>query len=241
MTKEEQEEAWQKWKEEFPKLPFPRNFENSEVFGADWKMHLLDVYSEEIWDNSVNIPVIMEQYCWFVANKKPIPQELSYWVAHAFKDYLKNDKSLEQGFRIKKDDAGKKIKRDYDGSPFPRCLGHLMWAVVFEGNPLVDAKKLIQKEDKVSKSTLNDYVDNPRLVEMALFNVIMSIEVLEYRHLNKDEIERLKIFMPEYNYVALNSKESLAKQKIEDEENSKKQEKEDRKNRLIKQWKLDEL
>ena len=235
-------EAWEKFKEEFPKLPFPRNFSNEAKFGTDWFDHLLDLDRDDpMFETSLNVGVLMEQFCWFVKEKKEIPLPLSSFVARAFKDFLRNGKSLEQGFLLKGDGSGQKVKRNYDGHPFPIPLGHYFWAVVVDGLDPVEAKKVIQKEDNVKKSTLNDYIDNERLVRMAVGNVIASVEAYEYRHLNKNEQERIANIIPNFKYIPMIPKEHLLKQKEKDEEELKRRIKEDRKNRLIKQWKLDEL
>ena len=52
----------------------------------------------------------------------------------------------------------------------------------------------------------------------------MGLETTKYRHLNEEEQERLKIFIPDYKYVALNSKDTIAKIKKQDEEFALKQE-----------------
>jgi hypothetical protein len=76
---------------------------------------------------------------------------------------------------------------------------------------------------------------------MAVGNVIASVEAYEYRHLNKKEQERIANIIPNFKYIPMIPKEHLLKQKEKDEEELKRRIKEDRKNRLIKQWKLDEL
>ena len=235
-------EAWEKFKEEFPKLPFPRNFSNEAKFGTDWLDHLLDLDRDDpMFETSLNVEVLMEQFCWFVKEKKEIPLPLSSFVARAFHDFLRNGKSLEQGFLLKGDGSGQKVKRNYDGHPFPIPLGHYFWAVVVDGLDPVEAKKVIQKEDNVKKSTLNDYIDNERLVRMAVGNVIASVEAYEYRHLTEEEQKRLTNIIPDFNYIPMIPKEHLLKQKEKDEEEAKRRIKVERKNRLIKQWKLDEL
>jgi hypothetical protein len=79
------------------------------------------------------------------------------------------------------------------------------------------------------------------LVDMAITNVIASIELLEYRHLNKIEQERIAKIIPGFKYIPTMTKEMLAKEKERDDLDRKEREKEERKNQLIKDWKLDEL
>lgn len=236
-------EAWEKWKEEFPKLPFPRNYSNEAKFGTDWFDHLLDLdRGEHIFENSINVHVLMEQFCWFVKEKKEIPLPLSSFVARAFHDYLRNGKTLEQGFLLK-GETGKKIKRSYNGRPFPIELGHYLWAVIVDGLDQVEAKKVIQKEDNVKKSTLNTYIDNPRLMAMALDNVLGSVEVLEYRHLNEDEQNRIREIplFHDFNYIPMMQKEYLEKQKVKDEADAKKRAKEEKVEALKKKFGYDKF
>ena len=233
-------DAWEKHQQEFPNKSFPRNYSNDEVFGSDWWNHFMDMehWDEKIFGNSINIPVLMEQFCWFVKEKKPIPEELLDYVAKAFHAYLKNNETLERAFRIT---GGTKLKRNYDGLPFPIPLGHYLWEVVFNGTDEKKAKKNIQNRDNIKKTTLNDYIENQRLVDMAIDNVIASIELSEYRHLNEDEQQRILKIIPSFKYIPTMSKEMLAKEKEKDELERKKREKTNRKNQLIQDWKLDEL
>ena len=244
LTEEEinkQLEAWEKHKKEFPNLPFPRNFNNEAKFGTDWFDHLLDLDRDDpIFETKLNVEVLMEQFCWFVKEKKEIPLPLSSFIARAFHEYIRKDKSLEQGFRLK-GETGKKIKRNYDGYPFPLELGHYLWAVIIDGLDQVEAKKVIQKENNVKKSTLNDYIDNERLMGMALNNVLASVEVYEYRHLNEEEQKRLKDLFPDLNYIPMLPKEQLLKQKEQDEEEAKRRVKEERVEALKKQFGYDKF
>ena len=237
-------EAWEKYCREFPNLPFPRNYSIEKKFGSDWLDHLLDLdrdSDDPIWESSVNVAVLMEQFCWFVKERKEIPLPLSSFIARAFQDFLRKGKSLEQGFRLKRDGSGQKIKKDYDGYPCPIPLSHYFFAVIIEGIDPLEAKKIVQKEDNVKKSTLNDYIKNERLVRMAISYVINLVQAFDYRHLNKKEQERIANIIPDFKYIPMIPKELLLKQKEKDEEELKRRIKEDRKNRLIKQWKLDEL
>lgn len=236
-------EAWEKWKEEFPKLPFPRNYSNEAKFGTDWLDHLLDLdRGQHIFENSINVHVLMEQFCWFVKERKEIPLPLSSFVARAFHDYLRNGKTLEQGFLLK-GETGKKIKRSYYGNPFPIELGHYLWAVIVDGLDQVEAKKVIQKEDNVKKSTLNTYIDNPRLMAMALENMLGSVEALEYRHLTKEEQSRIREIQlfHDYEYIPLIPKEHLLKQKAKDEADAKKRQKEEKVEALKKKFGYDKF
>jgi len=223
MTQEEFDKQMKYWNEVFPRLPFPRDWSDANIIGKDWRYRLLDVYDQRIDSNDENIPIIMEQFCWFVANRKPIPIELSSYIARAFHDYLKGGKSLEVAFQIK-GGVGANRKRDYDGYSYPRELFELMWEVVVENTPIYKAKLASKK----SESTLNDYLKKADLVNDALFHFIMTFEVTKYRHLNKEEQERLKVFVPDYKYVAHNSKETIAKIKKRDEEEALRQELEER-------------
>jgi len=213
MTQEEFDKKMKYMTEVFPKLPFPRDWSDASIIGLDWKFRLSDVYHQKIDTNDVNVPIIMEQFCWFVANREPIPIELSSYVAQAFHDYLRGGQSLEVAFQIK-GGVGANRKRDYDGNPYPKELCELMWEVVVN-NLTIHKAKLINKK---SESTLNDYLKKADLVDDALFHFIMTFETTKYRHLNEEEQERLKVFVPNYKYVAFNQKETLAKIKKKDEE-----------------------
>jgi hypothetical protein len=101
MTQEEFDKQMKYMTEVFPKLPFPRDWSDASIIGKDWKWALMDVYQQRIDTNDNNVPIIMEQFCWFVANKEPIPIELSSYVALAFQDYLQGGQSLEVAFQIK--------------------------------------------------------------------------------------------------------------------------------------------
>jgi len=234
-------EAWEKWKEKFPKLPFPRNYSNEAKFGTDWLDHLLDLERKEhIFENSINVHVLMEQFCWFVKEQQEIPIHLSSFIARAFHDYLRHRKSLEQGFLLK-GETGKKIKRNYNGNPFPIELGHYLWAVIVDGIDPVEAKKVIQEENNIAKSTLNTYMDNERLKLMALENVIGSVEVLEYRHLTEEEQKRLKDMFPKFPYIPMLSKDYLEKLKAKDESDAKKRQEEEKVEALKKQFGYDKF
>lgn len=238
-------EEWEKFKKEFPKLPFPRNYDNATKFGTDWLDHLLDLdHDDPSFETKLNVEVLMEQFCWFVKEKKEIPLPLSSFVARAFHDYLRNGKTLEQGFLLK-GETGKKVKRNYDGLPFPISLGHYYWAVVVDGLDPLEVKKVIQREDKVKKSTLNDYIDNERLVRMAVGNLIGSVEGLLYRHLNEEEQKRLaeltSDILPDFKYIPMIPKEHLLKQKEKDEEEALRRVKEARVEALKKQFGYDKF
>lgn len=233
-------DAWEKHKEEFPNKPFPRDFSANEKFGVDWWTHYADMehWDEKFFGNSINVPVLMEQFCWFVKEKKRVPDELLSYVAKAFHEYLQNGKTLERSFRVT---GGSTVKRNYDGQQWPLPLGHYLWEVIFEGASEDDAKKSIQERDNIKKSTLNDYISNARLVDLAITNVIASIELLEYRHLNEIEQGRIAKIIPGFKYIPTMTKEMLAKEKERDDLDRKAREKKERKNQLIKDWKLDEL
>lgn len=245
MNEEEVEnllDAWEKHKKEFPKLPFPRNYTNEAKFGTDWLDHLMDLDRDDhVFEHSLNVAVLMEQFCWFVQERKEIPLLLSSFVARAFHDFLRHGKSLDQAFFLKGVGSGQKIKRDYDGNPFPISLGHYFWAVIVEGIDPVEAKKIIQKEDKVKKSTLNDYIDNKRLVQMAIFNLIASVEAMEYRYLNEEEQKRIADIIPDFKYIPHLTKENLQQLKEIDETNSKKKAKEEKVEALKKQFGYDKF
>jgi len=231
LTAEELQEKINYFSEVFPKLPFPRDWSDASVIGSDWQWRLMDIDHEQVTDNSVNIPVVMEQFCWFVDNGKPIPAEMSNYIARAFYEYLKMNKSLEVAFRIKGDGVGKKVKKDYDGHPYPIELFHLMWDVIVNGTPIYKAKLA----NKTHSSTLSDYLKKMYLVDNALFHLIMTIESTFYRHLNADEQERILQFKPDFKYIALNSKESLSEIKKKDEASLLKQ----KKDALMKSFNLD--
>ena len=231
LTAEELQEKINYFNEVFPKLPFPRDWSDASVIGSDWQWRLMDIYYEQVTDNSVNIPVVMEQFCWFVANRKPIPLELSSYIARAFHEYLRMDKKLEVAFRIKGDGVGKKVKKDYDGHAYPTDLFHLMWEVVAHGTSMHKAKLI----NKTKPSTLNDYLKKIHLVDDALFHLIMTIERTLYRHLSIDEQERILQFKPDFKYITLNSKESLSEIKKKDEASLLKQ----KKDALMKSFNLD--
>lgn len=223
LTREEFDKQMKYMEEVFPNLPFPRDWSNAGIIGMDWKYRLSDVYHQKIDTNDNNVPIIMEQFCWFVANREPIPIELSSYVAQAFMDYLRGGQSLEVAFQIK-GGVGANRKRDYDGNPYPKEIFELMWEVVVN-NLTIHKAKLINAK---SESTLNDYLKKVDLVYDALFHFIMTFETTKYRHLNEEEQERLKVFVPDYKYVAFNQKDTLAKIKKKDEESALKQELEKR-------------
>ncbi len=223
LTREEFDKQMKYMEEVFPNLPFPRDWSDAGIIGMDWKYRLSDVYHQRIDSNDRNVPIIMEQFCWFVANREPIPLELSSYVARAFHDYLRHGQSLEVAFQIK-GGVGANRKRNYDGLPYPRELFDLMWEVV-ANNLSIHKAKLISKK---SESTLNDYLKKRDLVDDALFSFIMTFETTFYRHLNEEEQERLKVFVPDYKYIAMNQKSTLEKIKKQDEEFALKQELEKR-------------
>jgi hypothetical protein len=213
---EELQEQITYFNEVFPKLPFPRDWSDASIIGADWKLRLMDIDHQQITDNSVNVPVVMEQFCWFVANRKPIPIDLSSYVAKAFYEYLRMNKSLETAFKIKGGGVGKKVKKDYEGHSYPIDLFHLMWEVIVNETSMHKAKLI----NKTKSPTLNDYLKKMRLIDDALFHLIMTIETKFYRHLSADEQERILQFKPDYKYIAFNSEETLSKIKEKDEQST---------------------
>ena len=67
---------------------------------------------------------------------------------------------------------------------------------------------------------MNDYLKKMRLIDDALFHLIMTIETKFYRHLSADEQERILQFKPDYKYIAFNSEETLSKIKEKDEQST---------------------